>query len=122
LSVYGSLIIIGSGYVSGLTVVSGFLVGSLREDWLARGLAVQLRMWPLIALANLILAVLGFGYLLTMAVFAGGPNDNEFLRKLALFVGGLLLGGWLSFYSYHRILRRLAANAEGASSGSGGAS
>ena len=110
------MMLLGAGYVSGLTIASGFLAAALKEDWARRQLRTFVRFWNVVAVLNLVLAVSGFVFLFSAALYSKNTSDAQFFLEAGLFVIGLLSAATLVFYSFHRIGKMVTAAPQGTSS------
>jgi hypothetical protein len=85
----------GAGYVSGLSISSGFYVHDIRERNRASWSSAKEAAWILLACINIFIGGLMPVFLFGAFVFGNDPNSSQFWPKAAIFTLGLLFGGAL---------------------------
>ena len=85
----------GAGYVSGLSISSGFYVQDIRRCNRASWSPSKETGWALAACINIFVGSLMPVFLFGAFVFGNDANSAQFWPKSAIFVFGLLLGAAL---------------------------
>ena len=82
----------GAGYVSGLSISSGFYLQAIRKFNQASWSSAKETAWALAACINLFIGSLMPVFLCISFVFGNEPESPQFWSKAALFAVGLLFG------------------------------
>ena len=88
----------GAGYVSGLSVSSGFIFQGLRGFNKGNWSRSKELLWIVFACLNMLISGLMTPFLIAYVVVGDISNQVDFWPKMSLFLMGVLLGGALVFF------------------------
>ena len=99
--------LVGTGYVCGLAVTSGFVLSALQQLYVKGCSAWRSVLWFGYLLANTMAAALVPIYLIVAVVTENRPDRPDFLPRALLYAVGLAAGIAFAIISAHLIGRKL---------------
>ena len=97
------LALFGAGYVSGLSITSGFMFQAIRKFNQGSWSRAKEVVWLLIASANILVASITTVLLIAFTVIGDKPDRADFWPRLGLFAFGVLAGAGLVFSGFAQI-------------------
>ena len=102
-------VLFGAGYVSGLSIASGFLFQAIRKFNQESWSKIQEAFWTATALASVILAALVPIFFIGLIVVGDEPGRTDFWPRAGLFALGVLAGGALVFFGISQLNKGVRA-------------
>lgn len=96
-----AIALISAGYVTGLSVCSGFILSALKQIYVVKDGSSRTIAWACFAITNIVLCSLSVVFLIVFLVYRDDPSSSVFWLRLSSFGGGVLLGGGFSFCAVH---------------------
>ena len=93
--------LISAGYVTGLSICSGFILSALQQIYVVKAGSSRMILWASIAIMNIVLCSLSVVFLIVFLVYRGDPASSVYWLRLSSFGGGILLGSGFSFCAVH---------------------
>jgi carbon starvation protein CstA len=94
-------VLFGGGYISGLSIGSGFAFQAIRklfaDSWSPRKEAA----WIALAMPNIFICTVMSVMLVAALVIEDQPGRSDFWPRFAWFTGGVLVGGSLTILAVH---------------------
>ena len=97
------LALFGAGYVSGLSITSGFMFQAIRKFNQASWSRAKEVVWLIVASANILVASITTVLLIALTVIGDKPDRPDFWPRLGLFAVGVLAGAVLIFFGFAQI-------------------
>jgi arginine exporter protein ArgO len=96
-------VLFGAGYVSGLSIASGFMFQAIRKFNQTSWSRASAALWSVAALTNIALGALMPILLIGVVVVGDQPDRPDFWPRMWLFAAGVLSGAALLFFGVSQL-------------------
>ena len=102
-------VLFGAGYVSGLSLASGFLFQAIRKFNQGSWSRLKETLWAAAALANITFGALMPVFFIGLVVIGDQPDRPDFWPRAWLFASGIIAGAVLVFFGVSQINKGVRA-------------
>ena len=102
-------VLVGTGYVSGISIASGFLFQAIRKFNQHAWSKSKEFLWAVAAIANIVLGTLMPVFFIGIVVVGEQPDRPDFWPRAAIFSAGVIAGASLVFFGISQINKGVRA-------------
>lgn len=105
-----AVLFFGAGYIVGLSLCSGLLLGAIRQALSGSEGTRWKYIWGGVALGNVLTVIFGFSFVLVRVIDFAEPEAARFWSRFACFTVGFMVSGALSAAGFAALERLEATN------------
>lgn len=95
-----------AGYVTGMSICSGFILSALKQLYVHQQ-RLRVVAWTAVAILNIVLCSLSSIFLVVFLVYRDNPSGPIFWSRMFIFGSGVVLGGSFCFTAVRLFNSRL---------------